>query len=100
MFQKINKCEYDRYLPMFFFFFLLKLSVLLSLPSTDDTSKSMLLRKCLNIFTSAVRLQVYIFYVINVTNHDVLLLGTCIFSCIRPYRSEARDYQDHDCEQV
>lgn len=42
-------------------FFLIKLSVLLSLPSTDDTSKSMLSQKCLNIFTSAVRLQVSIF---------------------------------------
>lgn len=62
-----------------------KLSVLLLLPSADDTSKSMLLQKCLNIFTSAVKLQVYIFYVINVTNHNILLLGTCIFSCIQPY---------------
>lgn len=38
-----------------------KLSVLLLLPSADDISKSMLLQKCLNIFTSAVKLQVYIF---------------------------------------
>lgn len=39
----------------------------------------MLLQKCLNIFTSAVNLQVYIFYVIDVTNHNILQLGTCIF---------------------
>lgn len=39
----------------------------------------MLLQKCLNIFTSAVNLQVYLFYVIDVTNHNILQLGTCIF---------------------
>lgn len=45
----------------------------------------MLLQKCLNILTSAVRFQVYIFYVINVANQNALLLGTCIFPRVQPY---------------
>lgn len=49
------------FLSLYVSYFWKELSVLLLLPSADDTSKSMLLQKCLNIFTSAVKLQVYIF---------------------------------------
>ena len=73
------------YFSPFFFIWRAQCSVVAAV-SADDTRKSMLLQICLNIFTSAVKLQVYIFLnVINVTNHNILLLGTWPFSCIKPY---------------